>query len=179
MTTTDEEHREKTAMTNSAEPPAAPPANNPDVRAQTLPLQGVVNKVIRGLLCAPLLSRYMGKRLVTLYIVGRKSGRRYAVPVAYTQFEGSLLVGSQFPWIRNLRTGETVEIRLTGKRRQAQVRVLTDQTGVVEHLALMCRDNHQFAKFNQIALDHNGDPVSEDLHLAWASGARVAVLTQH
>jgi deazaflavin-dependent oxidoreductase (nitroreductase family) len=119
----------------------------------------------------------MGKRLVTLYVVGRKSGRRYAVPVAYAQFDGRLLVGSQFPWARNLRTGEAVEIRLTGKRRPAQVRVLTDQAGVVEHLAMMCRDNHQFAKFNKIRLDHNGDPVPEDLDLAWASGARVALLT--
>jgi deazaflavin-dependent oxidoreductase (nitroreductase family) len=164
-------------MTNPTAPSAAPFATKPEVRARTLPLQGVVNKVIRGLLCAPLLSRFVGKRLVTLYIVGRKSGRRYALPVAYTRFDGSLLVGSQFPWVRNLRTGETVEIRLTGKRRQAQVRVLTDQAGVVEHLAMMARDNHQFAKFNRIRLDYNGDPASEDLHLAWASAARVAMLT--
>jgi deazaflavin-dependent oxidoreductase (nitroreductase family) len=177
MSTTDEDHMERIVMTNPPERPAAPFATKPEVRAQTLPFQGVVNKVIRGLLCTPLLSRFVGKRLVTLYIVGRKSGRRYAVPVAYTQLDGSLLVGSQFPWARNLRTGETVDIRLTGKRRPAQVRVLTDQAGVEEHLAMMCRDNHQFARLNQIGLDHNGDPVSEDLHLAWASGARVAVLT--
>lgn len=174
MTSTD---REKTAMANPTEPSAAPIATTQKVRARTVPLQGVVNRVVRGLLCAPLLSRFVGKRLVTLYVVGRKSGRRYAIPVAYTQFDGGLLVGSQFPWVRNLRTGETVEIRLTGKRRPAQVRVVADQAGVVEHLAIMVRDNHQFAKLNRISFDQTGEPVSEDLHLAWASGARVAVLT--
>jgi deazaflavin-dependent oxidoreductase (nitroreductase family) len=150
---------------------------NAPVRAQTLPIQGLVNGFIRGLLRVPLLSRLVGKRLVTVYPVGRKSGRHYAVPVAYTRYQGSLLVGSQFGWVRNLRTGEPVDIRLAGRRRPADVRVLTDETSVVEHLALMARDNHQFARFNRIGLDQGGDPVAEDLHLAWAAGARVAVLT--
>jgi hypothetical protein len=67
----------------------------PVVRAQTLPMQGLVNRLIRAVLRAPLLGRLAGKRLVTLYVVGRKSGRRYAVPVAYTRRGDSLLVGSQ------------------------------------------------------------------------------------
>lgn len=132
--------------------------------------------MIRALLRAPLLGHLVGKRLVTVYFVGRKSGRHYAVPVAFTRLNGSLLIGSQFPWVRNLRSGEPVHIRLAGKRRAADVRLLTDETGVVEHLAMMARDNHQFAKFNGIRVDQSGDPVPEDLHLAWFAGARVAVL---
>ena len=57
----------------------------PDPRAQTLAIQGLANRVVRGMLRTPLLSRAMGSRLVTLYIVGRKSGRRYTIPVAYTR----------------------------------------------------------------------------------------------
>jgi hypothetical protein len=75
------------------------------VTAQTLPVQGLVNRVIRGLLRSPLLGRLVGQRLITLYVVGRKTGRRYAVPVAYTNRDGTLLVGTQFPWARNLHTG--------------------------------------------------------------------------
>jgi len=70
-----------------------------------------------------------------------------------------------------------VHIRLAGKRRSADVQVVTDETGVVEHFASMARDNHQFAKFNKIGLDRRGDPRPDDLHLAWAAGARVALLT--
>ncbi len=132
--------------------------------------------IIRGLLRAPLLSRAVGRRLVTIYVVGRKSGRRYAVPVAYTQKNGSLLVSSQFAWARNLRTGDPVRIRLRGDLRTADVRVLTDEAGVADHLATMARDNHQFAKFNRIRIDENGNPVPEDLHLAWTAGARAAEL---
>ncbi|MEV4636449.1 hypothetical protein AB0J80_03760 [Actinoplanes sp. NPDC049548] len=74
-------------------------------RAQTLALQGVANRIVRGLLRVPFLSRLVGNRLITLYVVGRKSGKRYAVPVPYTQHEGALLIGSPFAWGRNLRTG--------------------------------------------------------------------------
>jgi deazaflavin-dependent oxidoreductase (nitroreductase family) len=149
----------------------------PTARAQTLPFQGLVNYVVRGLLHAPLVSRLVGRRLITVYVVGRKSGRHYSVPVAYTRHDGTLLVGTQFPWMRNLGTGGTVQIRLLGKRRAASARILTDETSVVEHFAMIARDNHQFAKLNRIGLDERGEPRPEDLHLAWAAGARVALLT--
>jgi hypothetical protein len=145
--------------------------------ARTLPFQGAVNTVVRGLLRTPLVCRGAGRRLVTVYAVGRVSGRRYAVPVAYTRLDARLLVGSQFAWIRNLRTGEPVDVRLAGRRCRADVHVLSDEEEVVEHLAMMARDNHQFARFNRIGFDGHGAPVAEDLHRAWAAGTRVAVLT--
>jgi deazaflavin-dependent oxidoreductase (nitroreductase family) len=146
-------------------------------RAQTLALQALVNRVVRGLLRTPLVSRLVGSRLVTLYVVGRKSGRRYAVPVAYTWHEGDLLIGSPFGWGRNLRTGEATAIRLKGRRRLADVRVLADEHDVVDAYAVIARDNHNFAKFNKIGFDSAGNPVRDDLHLAWAAGARAFLLT--
>jgi len=157
--------------------PSAPTGVRRTSSAHTLPAQGAVNRLIRILLRTPLLSRFLGRRLVTVYVVGRRSGRHYAVPVAYTRQEGGLLVASQFAWSRNLRSGETVEIRLAGKRRCADVQVLTEEAGVVERLATMARDNHQFARFNGIGLDALGNAVPEDLRLAWSAGARVAILS--
>ncbi len=146
-------------------------------RAQTLALQGLVNRVMRGLLRTPLLSRAVGKRLVTVYVVGRKSGRRYCIPVAYTRRGETLLIGTEFAWVRNLRSGEPVDIRLKGKRCSADVKVLADKDAVVAHLATMTRDNRQFAKFNQISFDSDGNPNASDLQLAWAAGARGVELT--
>jgi deazaflavin-dependent oxidoreductase (nitroreductase family) len=151
--------------------------STPTVRAQTLRWQGLANQIVRGLLRAPLISRIVGQRLITMYVVGRRTGRRYVIPVAYARQNGALLVATQFAWARNLRTGESVPIRLLGKLRSADVQVLTDETGVVEHLAAMARDNHRFAKFNQIGLDQQGRPDPDDLHLAWAAGARGVRLT--
>lgn len=146
-------------------------------RPDTLKLQSAVNRVIRGVLRVPLLCRLAGRRLVTIYVVGRKSGRRYTVPVAYTLHDGSLLVGTPFGWGRNLRAGEPVDIRLKGKRRTADVEVSTDEAGVVAAYAVMARANHQFAKFNKIRIDHAGEPDPADLRLAWARGSRAFRLT--
>ena len=149
----------------------------PDPRAQTLALQGLANRVVRGLLRTPLLSRAVGSKLVTLYIMGRKSGRRYTIPVAYTREGSDLLIGTPFAWGRNLRTGEPVEVRLKGQMRQADVRVYSDEADVTGAYAVMCRDNRNFAKFNKIGFDAAGTPDPDDLHLAWMAGARAFRLT--
>jgi deazaflavin-dependent oxidoreductase (nitroreductase family) len=161
----------------NSQPAPGSPAATVRPRAQTLPAQALVNRVMRGLLRAPLLSRLVGSRLVTLYVVGRKSGRRYTVPVAYTTDQGDLLIGTPFGWGRNLRTGEAVTIRLRGRRRVADVRVIADEPGVVDAYGLMARDNRNFASFNKIGFDASGDPVRADLHQAWAAGARAFRLT--
>jgi hypothetical protein len=146
-------------------------------RAQTLAVQRAVNLLIRALLRSPLVCRLVGRRLITMYVVGRKSGRRFTIPVAYTRHGGALLIGTPFAWGRNLRTGESVQIRLRGKRRTAAVEVITDEAGVMDGYSIMCRDNHQFARFNEIRLDDTGEPDPDDLRLAWAAGARVFRLT--
>lgn len=149
----------------------------PNPRAQTLALQGLANAVMRGMLRAPLLSRAVGGRLVTLYFVGRKSGNRYTLPVAYLPYEGDLLIGTPFRWGRNLRTGEPIEVRLKGRLRQADVRAYADEADVVRLYEVISRGNHAFANFNKIGFDAEGNPKQEDLHLAWLAGARAFRLT--
>lgn len=141
-------------------------------RVQTMRYQGAANAVTRTLLRVPLLDRLVGRRLIVIDVVGRSSGRLYRVPVAYTRHEGELLVGTPFAWGRNLRSGEPVTILLKGRRVRADVTVLTDEPDVVAAYAVMARDNRQFAAFNKIGLDAAGDPDPDDLHLAWADGAR-------
>lgn len=159
-------------MTEESSNAPAGGESSPSPRAQTLAFQGLANLVARGLLRTPLLCRLVGARLITIYVVGRKSGRHYAVPVAFTRHDGVLLVGTPFGWGRNLRTGEAVDIRLKGKRRRMDVVVVTDEDGVVENYAVMARGNRQFAKFNKISVDQAGEPNPADLRLAWAAGAR-------
>lgn len=149
----------------------------PDQRPQTMALQGLANRMTRGLLATPLMSRAIGKRLVTLYFVGRKSGRRFTLPVAYTPQGDDLLIGTPFKWGRNLRTGEPIEIRFKGRRRQADVVVYSDEAEVVAAYGTMCRENRVFANFNKIGFDAAGNPSQEDLHLAWMAGSRAFRLT--
>ncbi|HEY6496310.1 MAG TPA: hypothetical protein VIZ43_23765 [Trebonia sp.] len=156
---------------------AGSPHALPEQRAQKLALQGLANTVVRGMLRTPLISRGIGSKLLTIYVVGRKSGRRYTIPVAYARQDGDLLIGTPFGWSRNLRTGEPVTIRLKGRLRQADVLVYSTEPEVVAAYTAMCRDNHNFANFNKIGFDPAGHPNPEDLHLAWMAGARAFRLT--
>ena len=163
-----------------AKSPSAPktgPKTAPKTGPKTPAWQRVANRLVRGLLRTPLISLGMGNRLVTLYIRGRKSGRRYSIPVAYTRHGEVMLIGTPFGWGRNLRTGEPVEIRLKGKRRQADVVAYTLEEDVVRVYELMTRDNKVFANFNKVGYDADGNPKPEDLHRAWADGARAFQLT--
>ncbi len=159
--------------TGQTDRPVTPPPPKP----RTLAFQGAANRVVRGLLRTPLLSRLAGSRLITIYVVGRKTGRRFDVPVAYTRHDGMLIVGTPFAWAANLRTGEPVDIRLKGRRRTADVTVVTDEAGVVADYTILARRNRQFAGFNNISLGESGEPDSADLHRCWAAGARTLRLT--
>jgi hypothetical protein len=145
--------------------------------SQTLATQGLVNQIVRGLLHAPGLSKVVGSRLLTVYVTGRKSGRHYTLPVAYTRYDGALLIGTPFAWGRNLRTGEPVEILLQGKKRLADVQVFKDEADVVKAYTVICKDNRNFAQFNKIGIGADGEPDPDDLHAAWAAGARAFRLT--
>jgi deazaflavin-dependent oxidoreductase (nitroreductase family) len=146
-------------------------------QVRTMRLQGPLNWIIRGMLRTPVVSNGLGRYLLTVHAVGRKSGKHYTVPVAYLPHEGDLLIGTPFRWARNLRTGEPVAVRLRGKRRWADVHVATDEEAVVRDYAVIARANHNFASFNKIALDAAGNPDPADLHRAWREGARVIRLT--
>ena len=130
----------------------AEPSAVPDPRAQTMAAQGLANRVVRGLLRTPLLSRAVGSRLVTLYVTGRKSRRRYTVPVAYTRQGDDLLIGTPFGWGRNLRTGEPAQqwraqqplhdpvhqvLRLEGLRSRGRRRHRAARQWLIGHLPLL------------------------------------------
>jgi deazaflavin-dependent oxidoreductase (nitroreductase family) len=140
-------------------------------------LQRMTNVVMRGLLSTPVISSGIGKRLITLHVVGRKSGKHYDVPVAYLDHEGAILIGTPFAWGKNLRTGEPLEVQYKGKRRTADVEVVKDETGVVALYDVICRGNHAFARFNKVRLDASGNPDPGDLRAAWENGGRVFKLT--
>lgn len=158
-------------------PSAARAAGAVESRARTLRFQRLANRIVRVLLRTPLICRVVGRRLVVVHVVGRTSGRHYAIPVAYTREGSTLLIGTPFRWGRNLRTGTPVTIRLKGRLRMADVAVESGESAVVAAYAVMARDNRNFASFNGIGIDPDGRPDPDDLRLAWAAGARAIRLT--
>lgn len=142
--------------------------------------QGALNRLIKGLLRVPLVSRGLGSRLMTLTVVGRKTGKTYVVPVAYTRHEGRLLIGTRvWPWVKNLRPGQPVTVRVKGRQHSADWELFTDERSVVDLYGVIARDNHANAKFAGIGFLPDGTPNPADLRQAWAKGCAVIRLTLH
>ncbi|WP_425953862.1 hypothetical protein [Xylanimonas sp. McL0601] len=138
--------------------------------------QRAINVVVRGLLRTPGPASLLGRRLVVLSFMGRASGRRYAVPVAYLADGDDLLVGTSSGWKRNLRTGDVVPVRLKGRSRRARVTVCTARPDVVAAYGLMVRANPAFARLNGVRVV-DGVPDEAALCRAWEAGAWAIRLT--
>jgi hypothetical protein len=85
--------------------------------SRTIPPQRLitlVNPLVRGLLTSPLHGA-VDSVLITLHVTGRRTGRRYAIPVGYTEFDGHLLVVTEHRWRANLRGGQDVGVTRYGR----------------------------------------------------------------
>lgn len=142
-----------------------------------MPGQKIMNKVMNQALKTPGISKGIGKALMTVHVVGRKTGKHYDVPVAYGIDGDDIVFGTPFGWARNLRTGDTVDVELAGRRVTTTVQAYRDKADVIAQYDLLCRQRKQFAKFNKVGLDSAGNPLAADLEAAWADGARAYRLT--
>ncbi|WP_327118312.1 nitroreductase/quinone reductase family protein [Nocardia sp. NBC_01730] len=142
--------------------------------------QRVVNGVVRTLLRVPGISGVVGKRLMILHIVGRKSGTVYDVPLAYTRHGEALLIGTaQHPWVKNLLAGAPVQASFGGRPRTFDPVVHTAEVDVLRLYEIIARDNRQNAKFNGIGRTADGSPSKADIYQTWQQGGVVVELTPH
>ncbi|WIM99660.1 nitroreductase/quinone reductase family protein [Actinoplanes oblitus] len=87
----------------------------------------VVNQVMRWLLSSPRRAQQIGQHLLLLHLTGRRSGRRFVLPVAYHDAgDGRILVLTSSPWRANLRGRAEVEVTLLGERRPARAQLVED-----------------------------------------------------
>jgi hypothetical protein len=90
-----------TTVKRSVPPPALVKMGNPLVRMLSgSPLHGVLDDAV-----------------LVLHLAGRKTGRRYDIPVGYVDMEGKLAVVTVARWRVNLRGGADVEVTLRGQLR--------------------------------------------------------------
>jgi hypothetical protein len=54
--------------------------------------------------------------LLTLHVVGARSGRRYDIPVGYVNVDGRFVVITQHRWRVNLRGGRDIQVTHGGRR---------------------------------------------------------------
>jgi hypothetical protein len=102
---------------------AVEPAHPPAV------MMRVGNPVMRGLLRTPT-GGPMRRQFMVLRFFGRKTGRRYDIPVVAHRLDGELYALTDAPWRHNFRSGADVEVTLDGHVTRMRGQLLDDPEAV-------------------------------------------------
>ncbi len=132
----------------------------------------VVNVPMRQLLALPFPTP-LSKRLMLLYLTGRRSGRSYRQPVSYVRDGGSLLTPGGGNWKLNLEPGRPERIRLDGRMVMVRPDLVDDADEIDKALMTMTALNPNTAKFIPIARQDDGHFEREGLTNAVAHGFRI------
>jgi hypothetical protein len=89
----------------------------------------VSNPVIRALLRSPA-GRSLLKQFMVLRFFGRKTGRRYDIPVVAHRLDGELYALTDAPWRNNFRDGTDVEVTVDGHVTRMRGHLLDDPEAV-------------------------------------------------
>jgi hypothetical protein len=127
----------------------------------------------------PLLRSRFGKKihdLALLSFTGRKSGRRYTVPVAYHELDGDGVILTASGWRANLRGGADVEVVHDGVSRPMRAELIEDPHEVARiYEALLHEVVLSKAKLS-IGLEVVGNKIPTEQQIEEAIGGRRGVV---
>jgi hypothetical protein len=89
----------------------------------------VSNPIMRGLLRSPA-GGPLRKQYMVLRFFGRKTGRRYDIPVVAHQLDGGLYALTDAPWRYNFHDGADVEVTLDGHVTRMRGQLVDDPAAV-------------------------------------------------
>jgi F420H(2)-dependent quinone reductase len=118
------------------------------IRRSTPPQRMIntLNPIVRAVLRSPL-HRTVDSALLTLHVVGRRTGRRYDIPVGYVELDGRFVVVTQHKWRANLRDVLNVQVTHAGRRRTMRVHLDEEATSVAATLQrIIERDGWRVAR---------------------------------
>jgi hypothetical protein len=93
----------------------------------------LVNPLVRAVARSPL-HGLVDDAVLVLHVVGRRTGRRYDIPVGFLPLGGDLVVVTQHAWRANLRGVAELEVTHRGRRGSRQVHLDEDPSTVAATL---------------------------------------------
>lgn len=135
-----------------------------------------VNPLLGFLLRTPLTGP-LRKQMMVVNVTGRKSGRKYSIPLSAHQIDGALYALTSAPWKNNFRDGADAQVLHNGKLTPMRGELITDPA-VVADLSKRCADFYG-AKRAQTMMGlkfrDNAVPAEEDFKEAAARERIMAV----
>ena len=110
----------------------------------------------------------LGSNFAVITFEGRKSGKRYSTPINVKR-NGDVFTAVSLRsrnWWRNLRGGRPAQLRVSGQQYTVRGEVLEDRSAVVAELAQYFEQNPGYAKYFDVRLAPDGEPLNEDLDRA-------------
>ncbi|MDT5324823.1 MAG: hypothetical protein QOF25_1975 [Mycobacterium sp.] len=99
-----------------------------------------VNPLLRVLLRTPVMGAAR-KAMMVLSFTGRKSGRRYSIPVSAHQIDHDLYALAGAPWRLNFRGGASAEVLHDGKSTTMHGELIEDPSAVAD-LSRRCAESY-------------------------------------
>ncbi len=90
-----------------------------------------VNPVLGFLLRTPLAGGQR-EQMMVLHVTGRKSGRRYSIPLTAHQLDGTLYALTSAAWKNNFRDGADAEVQHAGKLTTMHGELIRDPAAVAD-----------------------------------------------
>lgn len=100
----------------------------------------IINPVMKVLLKTPVLGPMRGQMMVVNFN-GRKSGRRYSIPLSAHRIDDALYALTDAGWKVNFRDGTTADILLDGKTTGMRGELIADPAAVAD-VAHRCAESY-------------------------------------
>jgi deazaflavin-dependent oxidoreductase (nitroreductase family) len=119
----------------------------------------------------------MDKSTILITFTGRKSGKKYTIPVSYVRDGDTLMMISQreHSWWKNLRGDAQVTLYMHGHTLNASGEVFTDAETVANNILLFLQRFPGYQRLIHITLAANGLPEDPD---AFQRFAQTMVIVQ-
>lgn len=139
-------------------------------------VMGILNVPMRRVLGLPFPTP-IGKRLMLVYLTGRRTGKQYRQPVSYVRDGTMLLTPGGGKWKLNLREDQPVRIRLNGRDVSARPEIIRDPNVIEPVLEKMIAANPMVNRF--VGIPRTPDGRLDPDRLALAAKYGFAVVRWH
>ena len=124
-----------------------------------------VNSLMTWMLSTPGIQALVGRGVALLTFGGRRSGKRYTIPVSYQRDDNIVTVVTkrQRNWWRNFETPADVELRLAGREFTGKAEAKTDEIDALEFMRDFLEKRPIDAKAYGLARDQAGRIASSEV----------------